>query len=97
MAMNPHVSLPKSVVTSPDALFQNLTGEVIILHMGSDLYFRLDDIGSEIWLALADHGDPEAVVASILTSYDVDEATFRRDLSTLIADLGKHGLIEIHD
>jgi hypothetical protein len=85
------------VSISSDALFQDLAGEVIILDMRSDLYFRLDDIGSEIWLALADHGDPEAVVAAMLAAYEVDEVTLRRDLATLIADLHQRGLLQIHD
>ena len=95
--MNSLPALPKSVSISSDALFQDLAGEVIILDMRSDLYFRLDDIGSEIWLALADHGDPEAVMAAMLAAYEVDEATLRRDLAALIADLHQRGLLQIRD
>ena len=79
----------------PDVLAQTLPeGEVVLLHMGSEVYFGLDPIGARMWEALADTGDIEAVAAQLASEYDVEEDTLLSDLRQLGTELTEAGLLE---
>ena len=53
--MNP--SLPTQVEISPEALFQELDGETVLLNLQSERYYGLDDVGTRMWQLLAENGD----------------------------------------
>jgi hypothetical protein len=79
----------------PDTvLFRDLAGEGVLLDLTSGTYFGLDEIGARIWRLLAEHGDVEAVVRTILAEYDVEETRLRQDLLLLIRRLQEKGLIQ---
>jgi hypothetical protein len=80
---------------APDVLFQELDGEVVLLNLGNEHYYGLDDVGARLWTLLLERGDPEAAVAQMLTEYDVDEASLRSDVTTLIAELERAGLVVV--
>ena len=37
---------------SPDVLFQEVSGEMVLLDLNSEQYFGLDEIGARIWSLL---------------------------------------------
>ncbi len=83
-----------SPITIPDAvLHQQLDAEIVLLHLTSETYFGLDEVGSRMWQLLEEHGTTEPVVAAILQEYDVDEATVRSDVDRLVGELAAAGLI----
>lgn len=88
-------SLPKSVSISSEVLVQEVAGEVVLLDLRSERYFSLDDVGTQMWRLLAEHGDVATVCVRLLAAYDVDEATLRHDLGTLIGRLAAAGLVEV--
>ncbi len=90
-------TLPARVAVAPDILFQELEGESVLFNMQTDHYFGLDDVGTEFWRLLAQHGEVEPVVAQLLADYghEVDEATLRRDLADLIDQLVDAGLLTV--
>ena len=55
--------------------------------------FFLTGVAADIWQAIAQHGDVEQVVMSLLRSYDVEEATLRYDVETFIDELYAQGLL----
>lgn len=72
---------PSEQITVPDAvLHQQLGEETVILHLGTERYYGLDEVGSRAWQLLRQHRTVDPVVAALLDEYDVDEATLRRDL-----------------
>ncbi len=80
--------------TSPDALFRPLEDEAVILDMQSQRYFGLNPVGVRIWQLLEIHGEPEAIVAALLTEFEVDEQQLRFDVEGLIRELAQQELIE---
>ena len=80
----------------PDVLIQDLPGgEVVLLHMRTEVYFGLDPIGARMWEALAETGDIKAVAAQLASEYDVEEGTLLSDLHQLVAELTDAQLLEI--
>ncbi len=80
----------------PDVLIQTLPeGEVVLLHMGSEVYFGLDPIGARMWEALVGTGDIEAVSTQLAEELEVEQGRLLSDLRQLIAELTEAGLLEI--
>ncbi len=81
---------------NPDVLTQKLPeGEVVLLHMGSEVYFGLDPVGARMWEALADTGDIEAVSSQLADEFEVEQDRLLSELRQLIAELTEAGLLEI--
>ena len=91
--MNP--SLPTQVEISPEALFQELEGETVLLNLQNERYYGLDDVGTRMWQLLAENGDVAAALAQLLKEYDVDAARLEADLATLIGRLAEAGLLTV--
>lgn len=85
--------LNKVFSPSPDALYQLLGGEAVLLNMQTEQYFGLDKVGTRVWEVLAEAGTPEMIVAKLVAEYDVDEAVLRRDIDALLAELVQAKLI----
>ncbi len=81
-------------ITIPDeVLHQQLDAETVLLHLTTENYYGLDEVGSRVWQLLQEHGTTEPVVAAIVQEYDVDEATVRGDVDRLLGELADAGLI----
>lgn len=83
------VSIPDSV------MFRELEGESVILDLGSDSYFGLDQIGTKMWQALTEADSIQAAYDVLLEEYEVEADTLRADLSELLDTLLARGLIEV--
>lgn len=85
---------PARVEAGDDVIFQALHDELVLLNMKSQEYFGLDDVGSEMWNLLIEHGDLEVVTSLLAGKYDVDPQTVRRDLIGLVERLLETGLLK---
>ena len=72
---------------SPEVLFQPLGDEAVLLNLHNNRYYGLNEVGARMWQLLQEHGALDAVVTQMVAEYEVDEATLRQDLQTLIAQL----------
>lgn len=83
-------------ITIPEAvLHQRLGAETVMLHIGSELYFGLDEVGTRVWELIKEHGAVAPVMATLLAEYDVDPATLQADVDRLLGELLDAGLIEV--
>jgi hypothetical protein len=82
------------VEIAEDTIYQPLEDEVVLLNMKDQRYFGLNDIGSDMWKLLIEHKDVEPVVNLLCADYEVEEATVRSDLETLMRQLIAAGLLK---
>jgi ornithine carbamoyltransferase len=85
---------PTRVRLAQAAAYHELDGQTVVLNLDAAEYYALDDVGTDVWRALAENSDPEQAVSALLHKYDIDEATLRCDLSALLAELNDAGLVE---
>jgi hypothetical protein len=90
-----NVSLPRRVSVSDDVLFQEISGEGVLLDMVSEQYFGLDDVGTRVWHLLTENSETATMLAQLLEYYEVDEITLTRDLALLIEQLKAEGLVSV--
>lgn len=78
-----------------DVLHQQLGEETVLLHLGTENYYGLDEVGSRVWQLLREHRTVDPIVAALLVEYEVDETTLRNDLDRLLDELADLGLIHV--
>jgi hypothetical protein len=83
------------VNTPSDILYEVLEDEVVLLNLSTERYYILDDIGTRMWQVIVEHRSLDKAVQQLMSEYDVDETTLRRDLTTLIDQLVEHKLLAI--
>ncbi|MEE4236563.1 MAG: PqqD family protein [Anderseniella sp.] len=87
--------LPQRVVLSPEALFQEIAGEGVILDLASSSYFGLDEVGVRLWQLLQANPSPQAACEVLLTEYEVEPAQLEQDLAKLLDQLVEAGLATV--
>lgn len=91
------IQLDQKVKISPEVLFQEVAGEVVLLDLGSESYFGLDAVGTRIWGLLQAGSRVGEVVDELLQEFEVDRLTLEADVAELLERLAEAGLIQICD
>ena len=89
------IQAEQKVTISPDVLFQEVSGETVLLDLSSENYFGLDEIGTRIWELLNGGSSVGEVVDALLEEYDTDRKTLESDVAELLENLAEAGLISL--
>lgn len=87
--------LSQRVVLSPEAMFQEIGGEGVILDLASSTYFGLDEVGVRLWQLLQADPSLQAACDTLLSEYEVEPDQLEQDLIKLVAQLGEAGLAQV--
>jgi hypothetical protein len=82
---------------SEDVLFQEVSGETVLLDLASEQYFGLDSVGTRIWTLLNEGAAADAVVDTLLGEYEVEREMLAADVGELLDRLAEAGLIRFVD
>ncbi len=83
-------------VRIPDTvLFQEVSGESVLLDLASEQYFGLDEVGTRVWQLLSEFRALDEVYPVLLDEYEVEPEVLARDLSELLDALVEAGLVEL--
>lgn len=78
----------------PDGvLCQELDKESVLLNLHTEQYYSLDPMGTRVWQLLTNTSSIDDAVKTMLTEYEVDETTLRRDVQDLVQKLVAKGLL----
>ena len=94
LSANP-LTLAQRVIRSDEALFQEISGEAVLLDLASEQYFGLDAIGTRIWTLLADDDRLQSVHDRLCAEYDADPNHIATDLLALVNQLAEAGLVTL--
>lgn len=86
------LTLDSTVSVSDDSIFRELEGESVVLNLETGMYYGLDDVGTEIWRAMAPTGTLRHALDRVLAEFDTDPATAESDLLELAHRLVDKGL-----
>lgn len=78
-----------------DVVFREVAGESMILHLGSGIYFGLDDVGTRTWQLLVERGSVAAAAAAMVDEFDADRATIEADVAALASALLAKHLLDV--
>jgi hypothetical protein len=89
------VSLDSRVSISEDAVFRELGGESVIVHLDSGIYYGLDPVGTRVWQLIDAHGQLKPVFEAALDEFDVEPARLEEDLLRLVTELASRRLVVV--
>jgi hypothetical protein len=89
------VTLDSRVTISEDAVFRELEGEAVMVHLDSGMYFGLDPVGTRLWQLIDAHGRLQPAFDAALEEFDVEPARLKADLLQLVSDLARHRLVVV--
>lgn len=80
---------------SPDATFQIVAGEAILIHLQTGHYYSLNDVGTRFWELLDGQRSVADCATVIAGEYNAPGTVILSDLLELAADLHKEGLAAV--
>ena len=89
------ISLANTFIPSTDAIFRDLDGEAVILHLDSGTYFGLNSVGTRIWQLMEREGRLTDVLDDLRAEYDAPADVLERDLLDLVTRLVEARLGEV--
>ena len=89
------IQAEQKVVISPEVLFQEVSGEMVLLDLASESYFGLDAVGARIWGLLESGSTVGEVLDTLLQEYEVERETLEADVGELLDRLLEAGLIRV--
>ena len=85
--------MPRHLRPSPDVVFQELDGEVVLVHLKTNSVYSLNATGARLWELLV-AGHDTAQIRGILTEeYEVDPTLLAREVDSLVDDLATENLV----
>jgi hypothetical protein len=91
----PPITLASTFILSKDAVFRDLDGEAVILHLESGTYFGLNAVGTRIWQLMERDGRLTAVLDALRAEYEATPDVLERDLLELVERLVEARLGEV--
>jgi len=81
---------------SNELTWREVDGEIIALDLTSSLYFTANRTGTLLWSSLVEGARLGDLTALLTEQFELAEADARRDVSSFIALLDSHSLLERH-
>lgn len=83
----------QQVVATPQQVSSELSGEAVILHLESGVYFGLNEVGAFIWQLIQTPLSLAEICDAVMAEYEVDAATCEQDTRSLLTALAEAGLL----
>jgi hypothetical protein len=90
------IELNQKVKLDPEVVFTEVEGkEAVLLHLGTKMYFSLNETGVFIWRMMSDGHTPEEVSKKLQEEYEITPEKANESVAALMNDLAKEKLIEV--
>jgi len=88
------ISKDQKFTILPEVLFQEVSGEMVLLDLASENYFGLDEIGARIWGLLESSSSIGDAMDILSEEYEVGRDVLEKDVRELLDKLLDAGLIQ---
>ena len=68
---------------------------MVLLHLGTGVYFGLDPVGTRVWQLLAEGRSLPEILELLTDEYDVGKRRAAADLREFVAALSENGLVDV--
>ena len=87
--MDPHSKFR----VAPQVMARQVGVETVILDLANRLIFGLDEEGTRVWDMIGAGHSLDCICETLLREYDVPADTLRSDISALVEELSRRGLL----
>ncbi len=86
--------VPRPVVKiDPQVVFRRLDDQMVLVHLGTNQIFELNETSARLFELLADHGDVTAATRRLVEEFAVDPADVSKDVDRTLAVLVSERLV----
>jgi hypothetical protein len=89
------ITLQSRLRPSLDAVTRELDGELVVLQLDSEIYFRLDEIGARMWEVVVEVATLAEAVERLAAEFEVEREVLKADVIELAQTLVGKGLLEV--
>jgi len=86
-----------SLVRAKDQVSTDLGGEAVVLHLESEQYYGLNEVGARIWALLEAPKTVKEIRDALVTEYHIEPERCECEVLALLRELAEEGLIEVSD
>jgi hypothetical protein len=79
---------------SPDVVYQELRGEVVLVHLRTNRIYALNETGARLWQLLDEGCDRAEIKHRLAEEFDVGAEDLQREMEGLLASLADEGLVD---
>ena len=90
-----HITLANHVQPNDDVLFQEVGGEAVLLNLGNESYFGLNEVGTRVWELLREDSHLQRAFDLLCDEYDVTPDQLQSDMLALVDEMAKAGLVQV--
>jgi hypothetical protein len=83
-----------SVRRRPDVVARRVGETAVLVHLGSNRIYELNDTGARIWELTADGATVGGLVDRLEREFDVDRGQLASEVALIVDDLVREGLFE---
>ncbi len=84
-------------INPANAIYDQVDGDIIIIHLGNGNYYNLTEVGAMIWIEVCKSTSIESLKESLICKYQVSDSQLHSDIELFIAQLQEQELILIED
>lgn len=77
-----------------DVLLQEVSGEAVLLSLGTGRYYGLNAVGTIAWKHFIDTGETQSACSEVVAHFAVSEEQAQRDIDAFAQELVASGLAE---
>jgi hypothetical protein len=91
-----HTSIPStlSIRRRSDVVARRVGETAVLVHLGSNRIYELNDTGARIWELAGEGTTVEALINRLEGEFDVDRVKLADEVSLIVTDLLREGLFE---
>ena len=90
------MDIKDSRVLIPDEIvLQQVENESVVINLLTEKYFGLDEIGTQIWIAITSTSSIQEAIEELLSEYEVGKNHLEQDVFELAQELEEFGLISL--
>jgi hypothetical protein len=78
-----------------DVLSRVLGGEAVLLHLGSGMYFGMNEVASRAWEEIVKGASFGALIETLHREFEVERSALESDLERFVRALDEKGLVVI--
>ncbi len=93
--INRMITLSQKVIIPDHVIFKEVSGEAVLLNQASGKYFSLDDVGTRMWVLMAQKGRLAQVHQDLLAEYEVEPGVLEQHLLELVVKLVEQSLLQV--
>lgn len=85
----------RKVNVNQDVYFTNYNGEAVLLDISNDVFYALDDVGTQIWMTINKEQNYNRILVNIAETYDTEVNQIEQTITEFLLELEEKGLITI--